>query len=55
VYVKETIRKGKLPKPLWKLLSSAIIMIHFHKLALVERDLLKDPRLHPITIGALLC
>jgi hypothetical protein len=30
-------------------------MIPFHKLAIIERDLLKDPRLRPITIGALLC
>ena len=29
-------------------------MISFHKLALVERDLLKDPKLRLITIGALL-
>ena len=30
-------------------------MIPFHKLAQAERDLIKDPRLRPITIGALLC
>ena len=29
-------------------------MTSFHKLALVEREPLKDPRLRPITIGALL-
>ncbi len=34
---------------------SSAIMIPFHKLALFERGLLKDPRLRPITIGALLC
>ncbi len=50
----ELFANGKLPKPLWKFLSSAI-MIPFHKLALIERDLLKDPRLRPITIGTLLC
>ncbi len=30
-------------------------MIPFHKLAQLERDLSQDPRLRPITIGALLC
>ncbi len=51
----ELVANGKLPKPLWKFLSSAI-MIPFHKLALIiERDLLEDPRLRPITTGALLC
>jgi hypothetical protein len=44
---------GLLPKPLWKLLSSAI-MIPFHKLSQIERLLIADPRLRPITIGALL-
>jgi hypothetical protein len=50
----ELFANGKLPKPLWKFLSSAT-MNPFHKLALIERNLLKDPRLRPITIGALLC
>ncbi len=50
----EVFAKGKLPKPLWKFLSSAI-MSPFHKLALIERDLLKDPRMRPITIGTLVC
>ncbi len=50
----EMFANGKLPKPLKKFMSSAI-MIPFHKLALIERDLLKDPLLRPITIGALLC
>jgi hypothetical protein len=50
----ELFLNGKLPKPLWKFLSTAI-MISFHKLALAERDMLADPRLRPITIGALLC
>jgi hypothetical protein len=49
----ELFVNGKLPKPLWKFLSTAI-MVPFHKHALVERDLLKDPRLRPIIIGALL-
>jgi hypothetical protein len=31
------------------------IMIPFHKLALVVRNLLKDPRMRPITIDSLLC
>jgi hypothetical protein len=44
---------GQLPKPLWKILSSTITK-PFHKLALMERDLLLDPRLHPITIGTLM-
>ena len=30
-------------------------MIPFHKLAKAERDLLKDHRLRPITIGAMVC
>ena len=50
----ELFVNGKLPKPLWKFLSTAI-MIPFHKLAQVERDMLADPRLRPITIGTLLC
>ena len=50
----ELFASGKLPKPLWKFLSTTI-MILFHKLAHAERDLLKDPRLRPITIGAILC
>jgi hypothetical protein len=44
---------GLLPKPLWKFLSSAIV-IPFHKLSQMERPLLADPRLRPITIGDLL-
>jgi len=50
----ELFSNGKLPKPLWKFLSTTI-MILFHKLAQAERDLLKDPRLRPVTMGALLC
>ena len=50
----ELFANGKLPKPLWKFLSTTI-MIPFHKLAHAERDFLKDPRPRPITIGALLC
>jgi hypothetical protein len=50
----ELFVKDKLPKPLWKFLSTAI-MIPFHKLAQMERDLLKDPILRPITIGAVMC
>jgi hypothetical protein len=49
----ELFVNGDLPKPLWKFLSSAI-MIPFHKLAQMERRLLADPRLRPITIGAML-
>jgi len=49
----ELLVNGSLPKGLWKFLSSAI-MIPFHKLAQLERYLLLDPRLHPITIGSLL-
>jgi len=41
------------PRPLWKFMSSAI-MIPFHKLAQMEHMLLADPKLRPITIGALL-
>ena len=44
---------GFLPKPLWKFLSSAI-MIPFHKLSQMKRLLFADPRQRPITIGALL-
>ena len=40
-------------KPMWSFLSSAI-MIPFHKLTHLERDLSQDPRLRPITIGSLL-
>jgi len=29
-------------------------MIHVHKLAQLERDILSDPRLHPIKIGSTL-
>jgi hypothetical protein len=50
----ELFANGSLPKPFWTFLSSAI-MIPFHKLAQIERRLLADPRLIPITIGALLC
>ena len=50
----ELFANGKLPKALWKFLSTAI-MIPFHKLAQAERDFVKDPRLRFITIGALLC
>ncbi len=50
----ELFANGKLPKALWKFLSTAI-MIPFHKLAQAERDLMMDPRLRPITIGALQC
>ncbi len=50
----ELFANGKLPKPLWKFLSTTNITL-FHKLAQAERDLLKDPRLRPIIIGALLC
>jgi len=44
---------GKLPKALWTLWSFAI-MIPFHKLANLERDLLSYPRLRHITIDSLL-
>ncbi len=44
---------GLLPKPLWKFLSSAV-MIPFHKLSQLERDLHSDPKLRPITLGSLL-
>jgi hypothetical protein len=50
----ELFANGSLPKPLWRFLSSAI-MIPFHKLSRLERLLFTDPRLRPITIGALLC
>ena len=50
----ELFANGKLPKALWKFLSTTI-MIPFHKLAQVERNPEMDPRLRPITIGALLC
>jgi len=50
----ELFVNGKLPKPLWKFLSTSTTIL-FHNLALVERDLLQDPRMCPITIGALLC
>jgi len=43
---------GRLPKGLWKFLSSTI-KIPFHKLARLERDVLSDPRLRPITIEIL--
>jgi len=49
----ELFINGALPKPLWKFLSSTI-MIPFHKLAQMERRLFADPRLGPITIGAML-
>jgi len=49
----ELFANGLLPRALWKFLSSAI-MIPFHKLAQMERLLLTDPKLRPITIGALL-
>jgi hypothetical protein len=49
----ELFANGLLPRPLWKFLSSAII-IPFHKLAQMERLLLTDRRLRPITIGAML-
>jgi hypothetical protein len=49
----ELFANGLLPRPLWKFMSSAI-MIPFHKLAEMERMLLADPKLRPITIGALL-
>jgi hypothetical protein len=50
----ELFVNGKLLKPMWKFLSTAIV-IPFHKIVQIERALLKDPRLRPITIGALLC
>ncbi len=50
----ELFVNGKLPKPLWNFLSTTI-MIPFHKLTQVERDMLADPRQRPITIGTLLC
>ncbi len=50
----EIFVNGKLPKPLWRFLSTSI-MIPFHKLAQIERYILKDPKLRPINIGALLC
>ena len=50
----ELFDNGSLTKPLWKFLSYAI-MIPFHKVSQIERMLLTDPRLRPITIGALLC
>ena len=49
----ELFVNGALKKPLWTFLSSAI-MIPFHKLAQMERLLLTDSRLRPITIGAML-
>jgi hypothetical protein len=49
----ELFVNGLLPKPFWTFLSSAI-MIPFHKIAQMERLLLSDPSLRPITIGALL-
>ena len=49
----ELFVNGMLPKPLWSFLSSAI-MIPFHKLTQLERDLSQDPKLRPITIGSLL-
>jgi hypothetical protein len=49
----EMFVNGMLPKPLWSFLSSAI-MIPFHKLTQLERDLSQDPRLRPITIVSLL-
>ena len=49
----ELFVNGLLPKRLWIVLSSAI-MILFHKIAQMERILLTDPSLRPITIGALL-
>ena len=44
---------GLLPKPLWTFLSLAILIL-FHKIAQMERLLLSDPSLRPITIGAML-
>ncbi len=49
----ELFVNGRLPKGPWKLLSSAI-MIPFLKLAQLDRGLLLDPNLRPITIGSLL-
>jgi hypothetical protein len=49
----EVFTNGLLPRPLWKSLSSAI-MIPFHKMNQMERILLTDQRLRPIMIGALL-
>jgi hypothetical protein len=48
----ELFVNGILPKALYKFLSSAI-MIPFHKPAQLERDLVSDVRLRPITIGSL--
>jgi hypothetical protein len=49
----ELFVNGLLPKPVWMFLSSAI-MIPFHKIAQMERLLLSDMSLRPITIGAML-
>jgi len=49
----ELFVNGMLPKGLWKYVSSTI-MIPFHKLAQLERDLLSDPRPRPIAIGSML-
>jgi hypothetical protein len=49
----ELFVNGRLPKAIWKFLSSAIV-IPFHKLSQPGRDLQSDPRLRPITIGSLL-
>jgi hypothetical protein len=49
----ELFVNGLLPKPLWMFLSSAI-MILFHKIAHMERLLLSDRSLRPITSGAVL-
>ena len=49
----ELFVNGLLPKPLWMFLVTAN-MITFHKIARMERILLSDPSLRPITIGALL-
>jgi hypothetical protein len=50
----ELFVNGKLRKPIWKFLSTAIMTL-FHKLAEMKRDLIKNPRVRPITIGALIC
>jgi hypothetical protein len=49
----ELFVNGIFPKPLCSFLYFAI-MIPFHKVAQLERDLSQDPRLRPITIGSLL-
>ncbi len=50
----ELFVNGSLPKVLCRFLSSTI-MIPFHKLSQLERLMLLDLSLRPITIGALLC